>query len=147
MENPIKTKEGRFIIRAKTPEYYEAMKRLYQSGIGRAQVHRILDITKGDIVGLKVARHISAPDHFNPPHIDSTKIWFTYHGHRYDVKKDGTLVAEVKTGVPAAVPLHLARKVKCQLCGRETPISHYDVKARCPECGFPLVRCNVIRRA
>jgi ribosomal protein L37E len=134
MDNP-KTGE-RFIIRAKTPAYYQEIKKLYASGMGRAQVHRILDITKGDIVGLKVARHLDTP-----------KIWFTYRGHRYDIKGDGTLVAEVKTGTPAVVPQHMAKKVRCQLCGKETPIPRYDMQARCPICGFPLVKCNVIRRS
>ena len=89
----------------------------------------------GNIIGLKVAKHVG-----------SDKIWFTYRGRRYDVKKNGTLAADVKVGKPSIVPQALAKTVKCQLCGGQTPIPQFVTEARCPQCGFPLVRCNVVRR-
>ena len=134
MENT-KQQDNRFVIVAKTPEYYKEIKRLRDSGIGREQMHRIIEITKGDIIGLKVAKHVG-----------SDKIWFTFRGRRYDVKKNGTLAADVKVGKPSIVPQGLAKKVICQLCGGETPIPQFVAQARCPQCGFPLVRCNVVRR-
>jgi hypothetical protein len=128
--------DTRYIIKAKTPQYYEEIKKLYHAGLSRAQVHRILEITKGNIVGLKVAKHVG-----------ERKIWFAFAGRRYDVKHDGTMTEPVKTGVlpPVVVP-KACKKIKCQLCGEETPIPQYDVKARCPKCGFQLVRYNVIHR-
>lgn len=134
MENTIQH-DSRFVIVAKTPEYYKEVKRLRDSGIGREQMHRILAITQGNIIGLKVAKHVG-----------SDKIWFTFRGRRYDIKKNGTLVADVKVGKPSIVPQALAKTVKCQLCGGQTPIPQFVTEARCPQCGFPLVRCNVVRR-
>jgi len=61
-KKPTSGKNERFVIKVKTPEYYKALKKLYESGISRNQVHRILDLTKGDIIGLKVARHIGTPN-------------------------------------------------------------------------------------
>jgi len=57
-------------------------------------------------------------------------------------------MADVKFGKQAIVPPHLAKKVKCQLCGKESPVPRYDVQAKCPECGFHLVRfrVNPVRR-
>lgn len=133
MEN---LQEKRYIIKAKTPQYYAEIKKLYHAGLSRAQVHRILEITKGNIIGLKVAKHVG-----------ENKIWFTFAGRRYDVKPDGTMSDPVKTGmVPPLVIPKASKKVKCQLCGKETPIPQFDVKARCPECGFQLIRYNVIQR-
>lgn len=126
-------KDNRYVIKAKTKGYYEAIKKLYNSGLSRGQIHKILDITKGNIVGLRVAKHVGIP-----------KIWFTYRGMRYDLKADGSVTAEVRIG--PAPSFEAEKKVRCSLCGKEVPLSAFQAKPRCPVCGSRLVQYRLVRR-
>ncbi len=133
--------DKRYVIRAKTPGYRDAMKRLYVSKLSRAQIHRILDITKGRIEGLKVAARGLGSNRV------STTIWFNFSGHRYDVRQDGTIIADIKLGPPVKANPVAVQQIKCQLCGTPNPRPRMDVKAKCGKCGFPLVKHKVMQRS
>ena len=132
-QNPIK-KDPRYVIKAKTQAYYDAVKKLYKSGLTRKQLHKIMDLTKGNIYNLRVSR---IPE--------NNFIWFAFKGIRYDLKPDGSISKETKIGTRSAqVPA--ARKVTCKLCQKEVPIAYFETYTRCPTCGCKLVRYTVIRR-
>lgn len=131
----IRPMSQRFVIVTKTQEYHDALDKLYKAKLSRAQVHSILNITQGDVIGLKWAAHEG-----------TLNIWFVYKGHRYDLKKDGSIMADVKAGKPSPAASSTAKAVKCKLCGTGSPVPRYDVDVRCPVCGFPLVRFQVVQR-
>ena len=128
-----KGKGQRYIIKAESQQYAEAIRRLYQSTLSRAQIHTILDITKGKVDNLRIARNER-----------NKSIWFNFNGRRYDLTKNGKIKAETKIGGgQIQAPPSLTKEVKCPLCNTSNKVSKYDPKARCKECGFQLVRYRV----
>jgi|GEM_PF-5671414 DNA-directed RNA polymerase subunit RPC12/RpoP len=124
--------DRRFIIRAKSPEYVEAIKRLYNSKMARAQIHKVLEITDGDIVGLKIALRD-----------ENNSIWFNYKGRRYDINQSGAVMSETKFGKIIKVPANQSRKIKCPLCGTENEIPQNIMRAKCSNCGFKILRFKI----
>lgn len=131
----MKNTTNRYVIQAKTPEYYRAVKKLFNSDINRPQLHAILKVTKGSVVGLRIGRYAG-----------SKKLWFAFDGYRYDVQPDGAMSEKVRLGNPRPPSVPMAKNITCGLCGKETPVAHFEMAARCPCCGKKLVRYNVIRR-
>lgn len=101
--------------------------------VSRAQLKKILEVTHGDITGLKVGRRP-----------DSTTVFIVYHGKRYDIDQAGALSREERIGGPNLnIAKALAKKLDCPLCGQKNDVAQTQIHIKCKRCGFPLRRVRV----
>lgn len=118
----------------RSPALEAEIEKLRQSPhIGRQQLRRILQITGGDITGLRVG--------YRP---ETNNIWIVYHRRRYDIDRNGGLSRQERLGGHnLSVANALARNLKCPLCGAKNNVPRYEVNIKCSECGFPLHRVRI----
>lgn len=118
----------------RSPAIEKDIEKLKQSPyINKIQLKRLLEITQGDIAGLKVGYRQ-----------ETKNIWIVYRGRRYDIDKRGNISRQEKLGRPnLTVANALARKLTCPLCGAENQVPKHEIEIKCDRCGFPLRRVRI----